>query len=389
MSLVNYANRRIVYLDHAATTPVDPEVREAMLPFLEDCFGNPSSVHTVGQAARFALDAARDAVAAALHCDYSEITFTSGGTEADNLALAGVMLAAPKDRNRLVVSAIEHHAVLRCADWLETMGFRVTRLGVNPEGRVLPEALEAVLGEDVALVSIQHANNEIGTIQDIPRLAKIAHDFGALFHTDAVQSMGVLPVHVRGMGVDLLSISAHKIYGPKGAGALYVRSGVNVQPLTWGGAQERERRAGTENVAGIVGLGKAVELAVRRREEFVSRAAALRRGFLEALRTAVPAVEVYSPDQWCLPTIVNVGLPGIDGATTVVALDRMGICASSGAACSSGSIEPSHVLKAIGLRDEKASRGVRFSLGRSTTMEDLECAVTALVQIARENALIV
>ncbi|MGC8668786.1 MAG: cysteine desulfurase family protein [Chthonomonadales bacterium] len=383
---MNRLNTNVIYLDYAATTPVDEDVIAAMLPFLSERFGNPSSIHSVGQSARAALDEARDVLAAALHCEYSEITFTSGGTEADNLAVAGVMLAAPKRRNRLVVSAVEHHAVLRTADWLETMGFRVTRLAVDREGRVHPEILAAALDDDVALVSIQHANNEIGTVQDVPRLAQIAHEHGALFHTDAVQSMGVLPVHVRGMNVDLLSISAHKIYGPKGVGALYVRSGVRVQPLAWGGAQERERRAGTENVAGIVGFAKAVEIAVARRETFAVQARALRRSFVEALRTAVPAVEFYSAEHGCLPTIVNISLPGVDGAAAVVALDHMGICASSGAACSSGSIEPSHVLQAIGLSPQKAAGGIRFSLGRFTTEEELLRVVSALEHIARDLA---
>ncbi len=375
--------QRTIYLDYAATTPVDPEVVAAMLPFLSERFGNPSSIHSVGRDAREAVDRARDTVAGALHCDYSEITFTSGGTEADNLAVAGVMLAASEGRRRLVVSAVEHHAVLRTADWLETLGFAVTRIPVDHEGRVHPDALAKVLGDDVALVSIQHANNEIGTIQDIHSLAQMAHRCGALFHADAVQSMGVLPIHVRGMDVDLLSISAHKVYGPKGVGALYVRSGVRVQPLAWGGAQERERRAGTENVAAIVGFAKAVEIAVAQREEFAARMAGLQKRFLGALKAAVPEVEIHSPARASLPTIVNVGLPGMDGATAVVALDRMGICASSGAACSSGAIEPSHVLEAIGLPRQRAESGIRFSLGRATTEEDLEAAADALARIAK------
>jgi cysteine desulfurase len=373
----------MIYLDHAATTPVAPEVAEAMQPYLTERFGNPSSIHAFGREVRAALDDARDAVAAALHADYSEIYFTSGGTEADNLALIGAMLAAPPDRDHLIVSATEHHAVLHAARFLESQGRRVTCLPVDGEGRVSPDDLEAALDDRTALVSVMHGSNEIGTLQDVPRLARLAHARGALFHTDAVQTFGALPLHVRGLDCDMLSVSAHKIYGPKGVGALYVRSGVKVSPIMFGGTQERERRPGTENTAGIVGFGKAVELMAERREEESARLTALRDGFIAGLLNAIPGVRLNGSRENRLPNNVNISIAGVDGAAVLLNLDRAGIAASSGSACSSGSIEPSHVLKAIGLPDDLAASGIRLTLGRGTTQEELEEAVGVLAEIVR------
>jgi cysteine desulfurase len=371
----------VIYLDHAATTPVASEVAEAMLPWLTERFGNPSSVHAAGREARAAIDTARDSVAAALHCDYGEITFTSSGTEADNLAILGTMAAAPLERPRLVVSMIEHPAVLQTARYLERLGRPITLIPTDVDGLVRPKDLADVIGPDVALVSVMHANNEIGTIQDIARLARIAHDAGALYHADAVQTFGALPIHVRGLECDLLTVSAHKIHGPKGVGALYVRGGVRLFPVMHGGAQERERRPGTENVAGIVGFGKAVEIAMRLREAESVRLTVLRDRMIAAILASVPEARLNGSREARLPGNVNVSVPGVDGAALLLNLDRAGIAASSGSACSSGSIEPSPVLRAIGLPDDLASSGVRFTLGRSTTEAEVDTAAAAYAEI--------
>jgi cysteine desulfurase len=371
----------MIYLDHAATTPVDPRVAAAMQPFLGEQFGNPSSIHALGRAARAAVDTARDTVASALNCDYAEICFTSSGTEADNLALIGVMLAAPKGRNHLVVSSIEHHAVSHAAKFLETQGYAVTFVKVDAEGFVDMEALAESMTERTALVSVVHGNNEIGTIQDITGIAKLAHDKGARFHTDAVQSFGSLPVDVKSLDCDLLSISAHKIYGPKGAGALYARIGVPLSPILVGGSQERERRAGTENTAGIVGFGGAVRL-LQDMEGESSRLTALRDKFIANLFEAIPDIRLNGPvGPRRLPNNVNISIAGVDGSAVLMNLDRLGIAASSGSACSSGSIEPSHVLTAIGLPPDLAASGIRLTLGRSTREADLNETVGVLSNI--------
>jgi Cysteine sulfinate desulfinase/cysteine desulfurase and related enzymes len=367
-----------IYLDHAATTPLDPAVAQAMWPFLTGHFGNPSSIHAAGRIVRAAVDEARDRIASALHADYSEITFTSSGTEADNLAVIGAMLAAPAGRNHLVISSIEHHAVLHAARHLEKEGYLVTELPVDEEGFVQPHVLEEAITDRTALVSIHHGNNEIGTIQDVPKLAKIAHARGALFHTDAVQTFGALPLNVVGMGADMLSVSAHKIYGPKGAGALYVKSGVKVSQLLFGGAQERERRPGTENVAGIVGFGVAAEQAGARRQQDAEKLLALRDRLMEGILTLISGIRLNGPRQRRLANNVNVSIDGVDGAAVLMNLDRAGIAASSGSACSSGSIEPSHVLKAIGLSDDLAASGIRFTLGRGNTEEEIDRTVETL-----------
>lgn len=373
----------MIYLDHAATTPVAPEVAEAMHPYLTEHFGNPSSIHQYGRQVRAALDEARDTIAAALSADYSEIYFTSSGTEADNLAVIGAMLAASPSRNHLIVSQVEHHAVLHAAQSLQSQGYLVTFLPVTSEGRVTPESLQEAITDQTALVSIMHANNEIGTINDIAKLAKIAHARGALFHTDAVQTFGTLPIHTGGLDCDLLTLSAHKLYGPKGVGALYIKTGTKVSPILFGGSQERERRPGTENTAGIVGFARAVELAVACRETESERLTALRDRFIEDLQNAIPGIRLNGPRQERLPNNVNISIEGVDGAAILMNLDRAGIAASSGSACSSGSIEPSHVLKAIGLPDDLASSGVRFSLGRATTQEMLNQTTEILAEIIR------
>jgi cysteine desulfurase len=340
-----------LYLDYAATTPIDPEVREAMLPFLGERFGNPSSVHRVGQDVRRALDAARDTLAAALGTESSEIFFTSGGTEANNLALLGVLLAArDSGRNQLITTPAEHHAVLDTALFARELGFTVTLLPVDEFGMTHPAALKEALTDQTALVSVVHANNEVGTINPVAELATLTHERGALFHTDAVQTLGALPVDVKALGMDLVSVSSHKIYGPKGAGALYIKSGVKCDPLFHGGSQERQKRPGTENVPGIVGFCKAVALLPKWRDTTALRLAPLRDAFIA--RFPLAALNGHPTQR--LASNINLSFVKPDGETMLLALDLWGICASSGSACSSGSIDPSHVLTAMGVSRERA-----------------------------------
>ena len=379
----NRTSQARIYLDHAATTPIDPEVAEAMMPFLTgplSC-GNPSSVHWFGREARAAVDTARDQVAQLIGADYSEVYFTGSGTEADNLALTGAMLAARPQRSQLVTTSIEHHAILHTARALQVSGFDAAILPVDRDGFVALEGLATTVTDRTTLVSLMHANNEIGTIQPIREAAVIAHEHGALFHTDAVQTAGLLNVDFRQLACDLMSISAHKIYGPKGVGALAIKQGTKVSPIVHGGAQEREKRAGTENVAGIVGFGKAAQLALERRATDAATLERLRDYFIEQLRDRIPGVRLNGPEQSRLPNNVNISIGGIEGATLLMNLDRQGVAASSGSACSSGSIEPSHVLKAIGLDDKVASSGIRFSLGRATSAVEIERTVEILGSI--------
>jgi cysteine desulfurase len=362
---------------------VDPEVLAAMLPFLAgplSC-GNPSSIHSYGREARTAVDGARDLVARLIGADYSEIYFTGSGTEADNLALTGAMMAADPGRSHLITTSIEHHAILHTAHFLETGRFEATVVPVDGDGLVSPETIEREIGSRTALVSVMHANNEIGTVQPIAGIAAIARERGVLFHTDAVQTAGLLEVDFRALGCDLMSLSAHKIYGPKGIGALAIKQGTRVSPIVHGGAQEREKRAGTENVAAIVGFGKAAEIARNRRTVDAESLAALRDWFIGRLRQRLPGVWLNGSSTSRLPNNVNVSIDGVEGATLLMNLDRRGVAASSGSACSSGSIEPSHVLKAIGLPDALASSGIRFSLGRGTTQDELDRTVNILGRI--------
>lgn len=379
------ASETTIYLDHAATTPTDPRVLDAMLPWLSGpgSLGNASSIHSYGRQARAAVDEARDHVARLIGADYGELYFTGSGTESDNLALIGTLRASTPDRNHLVTSAIEHHAVLYAAHFLQTQGVEVTVVGVDSDGLVSPDAVADALTDKTALVSVMHGNNEIGTIQPIQEFARLAHARGALFHTDAVQTAGQLPINVRALGCDLLTLCAHKMYGPKGIGALYIRQGTKVSPIVHGGAQEREKRAGTENVAAIVGFGKAAQLLLSDpdRDAETQRITSLRDGFLNRLRQLLPDARLNGHPTLRLPNNVNVSVPGVEGPTLLMNLDRRSVAASSGSACSSGSIEPSHVLKAIGLSDALASSGVRFSLGRDTTQNELDHAADTLAQI--------
>ena len=373
----------LIYLDYAATTPTDPEVFDAMLPYLSGplAFGNASSIHRAGRAARAAMDAAREQIALLLNADFAEIYFTGSGTESDNMALVGTLWAAPPERNHLVTTAIEHHAVLHSAHFLQSQKHGVTIVSPDSDGLISPEAAAEAIMDNTALVSVMHANNEIGTVQPIAEIAQIAHSRGAKFHTDAVQTAGLLPLDVRELDCDLLTVSAHKIYGPKGIGALYIRQGTKVAPLIHGGAQEREKRAGTENVAAIVGFGKAAERMMQRRDADAAQIQTLRDRFLSLLRDQIPGVRLNGHPTQRLVNNVNVSVEGAEGATLLMNLDRFGVAASSGSACSSGSIEPSHVLKAIGLTDALASSGVRFSLGRHTTQAEIERAAALFADV--------
>ncbi len=372
-----------IYLDYAATTPLRPEVRLAMEPYLSpDGFGNPSSLHTDGQRAKRALDAARDIVADALGCRFAEISFTSGGTESDNAALVGVLLANKSRGTHLITTAVEHEAVTETARFLQTLGFQVTVLPVDEFGTVSPQSVADALMDETVLVSVMHANNEVGTIQPLREIAEIVHARGAFLHSDAVQTFGQLPVTVDALGVDLLTVSAHKIYGPKGAGALYVRSGIAIEPLLHGGGQERERRSGTENVPAIVGFGEAVRLLLPERAAEAGRLAALRDRFWAMLSSAIPGVVLNGHPINRLPNNLNISLPGLDAETLLLSLDRAGVSASSGSACTSGSIEPSHVLSAMGLPEPRLKSALRLTLGRGTTREEVDRTVEILAGIA-------
>lgn len=367
-----------VYLDHAATTPLDPRVREAMEPFLGERFGNASSLHRWGREARLALDEAREVLASAIGAEPAEICFTSGGTEAANLALIGTALKSPPDRKHLLVSEIEHPCVLHATEFLEGFGFRTELIPVDCSGQVDPGEVQALIREETLLVSVMHANNEIGTLQPVQEIARICREKGVLFHTDAVQTFGSLPVEVEAIGCDLLSVSAHKLYGPKGIGALYARAGVQIQPLILGGGQERERRAGTENVAGIAGFAKAIQIAEPIREEEAMRLTRLRDELIHAIRTNIPGCILNGHPTERLPNNVHFCFEGVPADSLLIALDRAGIAASSGAACSAGSLEPSHVLMALGLSEEEAQTGIRLTLGRGTREAELDYVVSVL-----------
>ncbi|MEK7220581.1 MAG: IscS subfamily cysteine desulfurase [candidate division NC10 bacterium] len=361
-----------VYLDHNATTPLHPEVLAAMTPFLTERFGNPSSPHTWGQEARQALEQARTTVARALGSgDKDSVVFTAGGTEADNLALLGAAAAQETRGRHVIVSAVEHHAVLHAAAHLQRHGFAVTRLRVDAQGLLDPEEVRRAIRPDTILVSLLHGNNETGVLFPIDRVGRICRERGVTFHTDAVQSFGKLPLDVGALQVDLLSLSGHKIHGPKGVGALFIRRGTQMQALIHGGTQERSRRAGTENVAAAVGLARATELALLDQEAAAKRLADLRDRLEHGLMSALRGVLRNGHAIERLPHTTNLAFAGAEAESLMLALDLSGVGVSSGAACSSGSLEPSHVLAAMGLPRERAESSVRFSLGRGTTPEEI------------------
>jgi cysteine desulfurase len=366
-----------IYLDHNATTPLDPEVIDAMVAVYRDAFGNPSSVHHYGQRAKTALDAARSAVADFISADPGEVIFTSGGTEADNLALRGAAAAAEPGRRHVVTAAFEHEAVLNTVKALAHAGWSATVVALDASGVVAPGRLRDAMTSHTALVSVMHANNEVGTIQPIAELAAIAHEFGAIFHTDTVQSAGKIPVDLRALGVDLASFSAHKLYGPKGVGALWIRRGVRLMPVLTGGRQERNRRPGTENVPGIVGFGVAARLAASRLEHDAQRLGALRDRFENGVLTRVAGTEVNGARGSRVPNTTNISFAGVEAESLLIALDLEGIAVSTGSACSSGTLEPSHVLKAMGLPSHRAQSSIRFSLGTANTEQD----VTTLLDV--------
>jgi len=372
---------RRVYLDCAATTPMRDEVLEAMSPYFKGRFGNPSSIHSFGQEARGAIEEAREKVAALIGGRGEEIVFTSGGTEADNFAIKGTAYASERNGNHIITSSIEHHAVLESCNFLERRGTRVTYLPVDKYGLVDPEAVRAAITEKTILISIMHANNEVGTIEPIAEIGKIARERGIPFHTDAVQTVGHIPVNVDELGVDLLSISAHKLYGPKGIGALYIRKGTRLVSFMHGGEQERRRRASTENVPGIVGFGRAAELAQSELGKEAQRQTSLRTKLIEGLLERIDRLTLNGHPTGRLPNNVNVSIEFVEGESLLLNLDLEGIAASTGSACSSGSLEPSHVLLALGLSHQLAHGSLRFTMGLYTTEEDIERVLAVLPPI--------
>jgi cysteine desulfurase len=376
---------RRIYFDHNATTPTHPEVADRMLAALRTEFGNPSSVHHFGQQAKSLLDEARSSVAALVGGDPGEVVFTSGGTESDNFAIRGVAEALDvTGRRHLVASAIEHEAVLNTVKALGRRGWRTTLLPVDQTGIVSVDSLREALTADTALVSVMHANNEIGTVQPVAQLARIAHERGALFHTDAVQSAGKLPLDVSALGVDLLSLSAHKFYGPKGVGALWIRRGMRLAPLLTGGKHERGRRAGTENVAGIVGMGVAAQLARVKQHAETERLALLRNRLEDGILAAVPGTQINGVRSPRVANTTNISFERVEAESLLIALDLAGVAVSTGSACSSGTLEPSHVLKAMGFPPHRTQNSIRFSLGAGNTAEEVERVIAILPAVVEK-----
>ncbi len=372
-----------IYLDYNSTTPLDERVLEAMLPYLKSKFGNASSLHSFGREAKVGLEEAREKIAALLGAEPSEIYFTSGGTESDNLALKGIALNRQSKRNHIITSAIEHHAILESAKHLEKNGYRVDYLGVDKIGLINPAFLRNKIDDQTSIVSIMQANNEVGTIQDIKALAAIAHERGALFHTDAVQAVGKIKVNVKDLDVDLLSLSAHKFYGPKGVGTMFLRKGIKISPLSHGGHHEKGRRAGTENVAGVVGLAAALELAEKNLEAEHERLSDLADFFIEKIQSDIEDVFLNGPrdNSSRVPSTVNLSFQAVEGESIILSLDMKGVGVASGSACTSGSLEASHVLTAMAIPPELAQGSIRFSMGRFTTKEDLEYTISILPEI--------
>ena len=375
---------RIIYMDNAATTATRPEVLEAMLPYFTQVYGNPSSIHRFGRDARRAVENARKQVAAALHCEPREVYFTAGGSESDNWAIRCAAKALEKKGRHIITSAIEHHAVLHTCEYMEKQGYEVTYLPVDENGLVSVEAVKNAIRPDTVLVSIMAANNEIGTLQPIREIGKITREAGVLFHTDAVQAVGAVEIDVNDWNVDLLSLSGHKFHAPKGVGALYIRKGVKISNLVYGGAQERGLRAGTENLPGIVGLGKAIELAASEIPEYAERLTALRDRLIDGILEKVPDCRLNGHRTQRLPGNVNVSIRYIEGEALLMRLDLAGVSASSGSACTSGSLDPSHVLLAIGLPHEIAHGSLRLSLGRDTTEEDIDYVLEKLPDVVEK-----
>jgi len=370
-----------IYLDHAATTPTHPEVVQAMLPYFSDAFGNPSSPYSLGQEARAAVEEARDKIAHLIGAQSEEIIFTSGGTEADNFAIKGIAYANQPKGNHIITTSIEHHAVLEPCKFLERQGFKVTYLSVDKYGLIDPEDVKRTITDKTILISVMHANNEVGTIEPIAEIGEIAKEKGIYFHTDAVQTVGHIPVKVDELGVDLLAMSAHKLYGPKGIGALYVRRGTRITPFMHGGGQERGRRASTENVPSIVGFGKAAEMAEREIDREAKRLTFLRDKFIQGLFERITQIHLNGHPSKRLPGNVNISIEFVEGESILISLDLEGIVVSTGSACSSNALEPSHVLVALGLPAELPRCSLRFTLGRGTTEEEIARVLEVLPRI--------
>jgi cysteine desulfurase len=373
---------RKVYLDHAATTPLHPEVLSLMYEFMRDTFGNPSSVHSFGREAKKGIEKARQQVADLIGAAPEEIYFTSGGTEADNIAIIGTAMARRKNGNHIITSAIEHHAVIDTFKYLAKNGFEATFLPVDKFGMINPDDVAGAIRKETVLVTIMHANNEIGTIQPIAEIGRITRERGVAFHSDAVQTLAKIPVKVDDLGVDLLSLSGHKIYGPKGIGALYARKGMRLQPIMHGGGQERKLRSGTENTPGIVGFGKAVEIGAREMEQESARVKGLRDKLIRRVLAEIPSVSLNGHPEQRLPNNANFSIALVEGESLVLSLDLEGVAVSSGSACSSGSLQPSHVLKALGLPHEMMHGSLRMTLGRDNNEEDIDYVVDVLKNIA-------
>lgn len=373
--------REYIYMDNAATTPIKEEVLEVMMPFLKEKYGNPSSIYSLGQSSKVAIEKAREQVAEAIGAKKEEIYFTAGGSESDNWAIKGLAYKNKEKGNHIITSSIEHHAVLHTCQYLEKNGFEVTYVGVDKDGIVDLEELENAIKDTTILITIMTANNEIGTIEPIKEIGEIAKAKGIVFHTDAVQAMGSIKMDVKDMNIDLLSISAHKVYGPKGIGALYIRKGLRIDSLITGGGQERNKRAGTENVPAIVGMGKAIELAYENLEEDNNRLIALRDKLIEKIEDNIDEIKLNGHRTKRLPNNVNFSFKYIEGESLLLSLDMVGIAGSSGSACTSGSLDPSHVLLNIGLTHEIAHGSLRLSLGHFNKEEELDYVVEELKKI--------
>jgi cysteine desulfurase len=377
-------DKKRIYMDHAATTPLDPLVLEAMLPFFSEKYGNPSSLYTEGREAGDALEMAREQLAKGIGAKPDEVIFTSGGTESDNLALKGVSLSREKKSGHIITATIEHPAILKACQYLESFGFKVTYLPVDKYGSIQLDMLKKAFKKDTFIVSIGMANNEIGTIQDIKEISKLVHEHGAVLHTDAVQAIGKTPVDVNDLGVDLLSISAHKIYGPKGAGGLYVRKGVKMTPVQHGGGHERGQRSGTENVSGIIGLAKAMQLADQRLPTDIPRIQALRDRLIKEVLSGIDNSYLNGHPEKRLANNAHFRFSFIEGEAIILNLDFMGISASTGSACSSKSLKASHVLLAIGLKPEEAHGSLRLTLGRNNTAEEVSQVIDSIKSVVEK-----
>lgn len=373
-----------IYLDNASTTAVSAEVLEVMLPFFTETYGNASSIHGTGREAARALDKARKQVAGALGAQAREIYFTAGGSESDNWAIKGAAFANREKGNHIITTSVEHHAVLHTCAALEQQGFRVTYLQVDRTGRIDPEQVREAITDQTVLISVMAANNEIGTLEPIREIGELAKEKGILFHTDAVQAVGAIPLNMSELPVDMMSLSGHKFHGPKGVGVLYVRSGTRLDPLIHGGAQERGQRGGTENLPGIVGLGKALELAVAGMKENAARMTLLRERLISGILEQIPDATLNGHPTERLANNVNISFPGIEGEALLLRLDLAGIAASGGSACTSGSVDPSHVLLATGLSEEAANGSIRLTLGTDTTEQEIEEVLEVLPAIVKD-----